>query len=112
MKKLGGRHLLQRISLLVLGIFAMAGCDAGESGSGSGGATGKASSSSSGGPPPTCVGSTGVSAPNGYHVVGNLICDSSDEPHLFHGVARPSLEWSATGQDISLSDFQLTVPVP
>jgi endoglucanase len=116
MKKLGGSHLVRRFALAVLGISAMAGCDAGETAAsaGAGGATGNAaassgasSSSSSGSTPPTCAGSTGVSAPNGYHVVGNLICDSSNEPHLFHGVARPSLEWSDTGENISQSDFQL-----
>lgn len=121
-------HLWRKLSLAILGIAAMAGCDAGEgSGSGNGAATGSStsgagpatsgnstsgspassSSSSSGSTPPTCAGSTGPSAPNGYHVVGNLICDSSNNPHLFHGVARPSLEWSATGENISQSDFQL-----
>jgi len=46
-------------------------------------------------------------APNGYYVEGNTIYDAMDKPHLFHGVARPSLEWSPTGEKVSLSDFML-----
>jgi endoglucanase len=119
MKNLGGGHFLRKLSLAILCITGTAHCDAGQTvdATGSGGATGSAgagkgpstsvSASSSSGGSATCVGSTGVSAPNGYHVVGNLICDSNNTAHLFHGVARPSLEWSATGQNISQSDFQL-----
>jgi aryl-phospho-beta-D-glucosidase BglC (GH1 family) len=46
-------------------------------------------------------------APGGYYVNGNTICTADGNPHLFHGVARPSLEWSSTGEQISASDFQL-----
>src|SRR5580692_3708886 len=68
-------------------------------------------------PPPADTGTTppadtGTSAPNGYRVVGPTILDSSGNPHLFHGVDRPSLEWSTTGQWnnenlIPASDFSL-----
>jgi hypothetical protein len=49
-------------------------------------------------------------APGGYYVVGPTICDSSGQPHLFHGVDRPSLEWDPFGQGsggegIPMSDF-------
>jgi hypothetical protein len=46
-------------------------------------------------------------APGGYYVAGNTVCTSVGQPHLFHGVDRPSLEWSPTGQNISAADFQL-----
>lgn len=42
----------------------------------------------------------------GYHVSGNQVLDGNGQPHLFHGVARPTLEWSATGENISPGDFQ------
>lgn len=44
-------------------------------------------------------------APDGYYVVGNTVFDSSDAPHLFRGVARPSLEWNATGESLSGQDY-------
>src|SRR5580658_2822450 len=34
----------------------------------------------------------------GYTVRGPTIYDSSGNPHLFHGIDRPSLEFSTTGQ--------------
>src|SRR5438128_10796125 len=37
-------------------------------------------------------------APDGYAVSGNTIYDSSGQPPLFHGVDRPSLEWSPLGE--------------
>jgi hypothetical protein len=43
----------------------------------------------------------------GYHVVGNQVLDKDGNVHLFHGVARPSMEWSATGENITKTDFQL-----
>ena len=46
-------------------------------------------------------------APGGYYVVGNTVCTAGGEAHLFHGVDRPSLEWSPTGDMLSASDFQL-----
>jgi endoglucanase len=44
-------------------------------------------------------------APGGYYVHGNTVCTAAGEPHLFHGVARPSMEWSAMGESISAADF-------
>jgi hypothetical protein len=43
----------------------------------------------------------------GYHVVGNQVLDKSGAVHTFHGVARPSLEWSITGERIAPGDFAL-----
>jgi endoglucanase len=43
----------------------------------------------------------------GYTVTGNKVYDANGNAHIFHGVARPSLEWSATGENLSLSDYQL-----
>ncbi|HUP89511.1 MAG TPA: cellulase family glycosylhydrolase, partial [Longimicrobiales bacterium] len=38
-------------------------------------------------------------APNGFAVVGNKILDSQCKPIVFHGIARPSLQWNAGGDD-------------
>ena len=46
-------------------------------------------------------------APGGYYVNGNTICTADGRPHLLHGVDRPSLEWSSTGEHLSAADFQL-----
>ena len=46
-------------------------------------------------------------APGGYYVNGNTICTADGQPHLFHGVDRPSLEWSPDGDHLSAADFQL-----
>jgi endoglucanase len=46
-------------------------------------------------------------APGGYYVNGNSLCTPDGRPHLIHGVDRPSLEWSATGDRISPSDFAM-----
>src|SRR5512142_1960924 len=43
----------------------------------------------------------------GYHVEGNKVLDKNGKPHLFHGVARPTLEWSTGGENISKGDFDL-----
>jgi hypothetical protein len=40
-------------------------------------------------------------APNGYYVLGPTIYDSNNQPHLFHGVDRPSLEWDPDGEGSS-----------
>ena len=45
-------------------------------------------------------------APGGYYVNGNTICTADGRPHLFHGVDRPSLEWSSVGEGLSAADFQ------
>jgi aryl-phospho-beta-D-glucosidase BglC (GH1 family) len=46
-------------------------------------------------------------APGGYYVNGNTVCTASGQPHLFHGVDRPSMEWTPFGEKISAADFQL-----
>jgi hypothetical protein len=46
-------------------------------------------------------------APGGYYVNGNTVCTADAQPHLFHGVDRPSLEWSPRGVNLSPSDFDL-----
>ncbi len=46
-------------------------------------------------------------APGGYYVNGNTICTADGRAHLFHGVDRPSLEWSSGGENLSLADFRL-----
>jgi endoglucanase len=43
----------------------------------------------------------------GYYVNGNTICTADSRIHLFHGVDRPSLEWSSTGRNLSPADFRL-----
>ncbi len=43
-------------------------------------------------------------APNGYYVVGATIYDVNNQPHIFRGVDRPSLEWNPLGQSLSLSN--------
>jgi hypothetical protein len=50
-------------------------------------------------------------APGGYYTNGTTVCTAAGVPHLFHGVARPSLEWDPKGesngsQGIPASDFQ------
>ncbi|MEX0896337.1 MAG: glycoside hydrolase family 5 protein [Patescibacteria group bacterium] len=41
----------------------------------------------------------------GYFTQGNRIYNSDGLPHQFVGVARPSLEWVQTGENISREDF-------
>ena len=63
--------------------------------------------------PTTATGCTAMTkavtplAPGGYYVNGNTICTADGQAHLFHGVDRPSLEFEASGDHLSLSDFQL-----
>jgi endoglucanase len=45
-------------------------------------------------------------APGGYYVNGNTVCTADGRSHLFHGVDRPSLEWSSVGVNLSLADFR------
>ncbi len=47
------------------------------------------------------------SAPGGYYVNGNTVCTADGQEHLFHGVNRPSLEYSRTGDHLSAHDFGL-----
>ena len=46
-------------------------------------------------------------APGGYYVNGNTVCTADGHAHLFHGIARPSMEWTATGEFMSAGDFAL-----
>jgi endoglucanase len=47
-------------------------------------------------------------APCGYYVDGNKVLSVNDgSAHLFHGVARPSLEWASSGDHISAADADL-----
>ena len=38
---------------------------------------------------------------------GNTLCSAQGQPHLLHGVDRPSLEWDSSGVDLSAADFAL-----
>lgn len=102
-----------RSFLVSISILVIAGCDAGSSSSSS-------SSPSSGVPSAVapqalkgCTVDASVSskiAPGGYYTNGASVCTASGSPHLFRGVARPSLEWDPAGewndvQGIPRSDF-------
>jgi len=65
------------------------------------GASSASSSSASSG----STGSGGAPA-DGYYVQGNKIYDANGNVHIFRGLARPSTEWSAQGENLSLADFQ------
>jgi hypothetical protein len=45
-------------------------------------------------------------APGGYYTSKATVCTSAGAAHLFHGVDRPSLEWSAMGVMFSADDFR------
>jgi hypothetical protein len=45
-------------------------------------------------------------APGGYYVNGNTVCTAEHTAHLFHGLDRPSLEFSPQGTMLSAADFQ------
>jgi endoglucanase len=49
---------------------------------------------------------SGPIAPHGYSVEGPTVYDSNHVPHVFHGVDRPSLEWSPIGQYLSEQDYE------
>jgi len=79
--------------------------DGGPSNDGGGGPD--APQSNDGGNPATDSGGPGgPTAPNGYYTSGNTIYDSNNKAHLFHGLDRPSLEWSANGDNLSPQDYQ------
>jgi endoglucanase len=70
-------------------------------------------SETSGAPPPSVGTRTGCAtaatssvAPGGYYVNGNTVCTADGRAHLFHGVDRPSLEWSSVGEGLSAADFE------
>jgi|HubBroStandDraft_2_1064218.scaffolds.fasta_scaffold50486_2 endoglucanase len=48
---------------------------------------------------------SGGIVPGGYSVEGPTVYDSAHVAHLFHGVDRPSLEWSSSGQFLSAADY-------
>jgi endoglucanase len=74
-------------------------CDVGEVAAGLGGGSSDVTGCTpDGGLPPT--------APDGYYVSGNTVCTPAGKPHLLHGVDRPSMEWSVTGDTLSAADFQ------
>jgi endoglucanase len=50
---------------------------------------------------------THPTAPDGYYVNGNTVCSHASEAHVFRGLARPSLEWSPSGDHLSERDFRL-----
>ncbi len=78
-------------------------------GSGVGGASGTTADSGAAPFPLTgCANSPmKTTAPGGYYVSGNTVCTADGRPHLFHGVDRPSLEWSTAGENVSPEDFRL-----
>jgi aryl-phospho-beta-D-glucosidase BglC (GH1 family) len=43
-------------------------------------------------------------APGGYYVAGNTVYDTADNPHLFRGLDRPSMEWDSAG-NITEADY-------
>ncbi|HEV8245320.1 MAG TPA: cellulase family glycosylhydrolase, partial [Polyangiaceae bacterium] len=49
----------------------------------------------------------GPSTPGGYSVNGNKVVDEAGNVHHFHGLSRPSLEWSVNGENLSTTDYQL-----
>jgi endoglucanase len=96
------RCLLGSLALVSLSVFA--GCDAG---SPSGGADPRGATP---GPLKGCLGANEKTAPGGYYTSGATVCTAAGEPHLFRGVARPSLEWDSAGEwnnsrGIPRSDF-------
>jgi endoglucanase len=41
----------------------------------------------------------------GYTVAGPFVLDAKGNKHIFRGVARPSLEWSAMGENLQQTDY-------
>jgi len=81
------------------------GASNGASSSGDGGANGPGSSSSSGSSG-SGTSSSGGNPSGGYYVQGNKIFNANGNVHVFRGLARPSHEWNAQGENVSLADFQ------
>jgi endoglucanase len=61
------------------------------------------------GTPPKDAGNAApeAAAPAGgaYSVSGPTILDATGKPHLFRGLARPSLEWNSSGDQLSEGDY-------
>jgi endoglucanase len=103
------------IPAAVLSAIAFFGCDVGQtsdqtSGSGGGGgaqASSSPASSSTGAGGGSATGSGSGNPGGGYYTQGNTIYDSNGVPHQFHGIARPSLEWNAQGENLSTADHAL-----
>ncbi|MEO6601545.1 MAG: cellulase family glycosylhydrolase [Polyangiaceae bacterium] len=101
--------MLRRLlgSFLVLSLSVLAGCDAGSS------QEPLASTDATPSVLKGCElsdGATAKTAPGGYYTNGATVCTAAGEAHLFHGIARPSLEWDPYGewnnsQGIPRSDF-------
>jgi hypothetical protein len=45
-------------------------------------------------------------APGGYYINGAAVCTADGRLHQFHGVDRPSLEWSSGGEGLLAADFR------
>jgi endoglucanase len=67
-----------------------------------GGGVGSTPTSKSDAAMPASDASTGAA----YTVMGPTIYDAAHRPHFFHGVDRPSLEWSPTGEQLSPQDYK------
>jgi endoglucanase len=84
-------------------LFALAGCDGRSRGN-----EPQAGEAAGGAPTAPCrVERTPPTAPGGYYVDKSTICTQAGEAHVFRGLARPSLEWSPTGEHLSARDFKL-----
>jgi endoglucanase len=55
----------------------------------------------------SCSATPPATAPSGYFTSGGVVCTTDAKPHSFHGVDRPSLEWSPSGVNVSKGDFTL-----
>lgn len=49
---------------------------------------------------------TGTEVKKGYYVKGAKIYNPKNEEVFFRGISRPSLEWSATGDNLSIDDYK------
>lgn len=111
---------MRRYGVVYFGLFMLLtfGCDVGQTSNstgGEGGSSADASSSSSGnasgsgssgGSTGSGSSSSGGNPSGGYYVQGNKIYDANGNVHIFRGLARPSHEWNAQGENVSLADFQ------
>ncbi len=80
---------------------------AASAGSGENSGNGTTNAASNGATGSTSTGGTaGPTAPDGYYTQGNTIFHESGTPHVFRGVARPSLEWNPKGEQLSPGDYQ------